>query len=337
MRIDAALSEFRLSGNFFRATASGGVLESQDAALELGEEYFYVSQRALAEPYPQALKISERKENRGWLAYRVLLRDSPHTRTEDLAGLRRYLCRSVVPPQPRMEIVWPPAYRFDADGTARFVKATKQLVVRSDHGPPYVETGGGAKIPVENLGEGLYEIRLNAHVQEIIVWISPRAVRRLHFEDVPSATPRGVVLTVSSGSADLASVAAAAIAGQSGAIEISVPSERLWRNARINGKRLSPLPNGENITLEGPLQDVRFGAFGSVFAMKPFTGGVGVTPWYSRVQHIVAASVGRAAVRGLASIHSKHQAVRWAAANNATLLLPLVLSAFVSEVNRGVS
>lgn len=338
MRIEEVFSQFRLSGNYFRAVMNGGVLENLDVALELGEEYFYVSQRPFPEPSPSALKIAERKEHRGWWVYRVLLQDSPDTRHDDIADLRSYLGRSIVPPKPRVEIIWPPASRFDTDGTAVFAETVKQLVARSDGGPPNVETGSGAKVVIGDLGEGCYQITLNTPEEDAIVWMSSGTSRRLRFVEASLAAPRGVILTAANDRADLASIPAAEVARQSGAIEVSVPSERLWRNARLNGNRLSPLPNGESLTLQGPLQDLRFGSFGSVVSAHKITDNcVNESPWYTKIDRIVAATVGLTASEALKSIRWKHQAVRWAVENDAMRLLPLVLSALSSEVSRGVS
>jgi hypothetical protein len=338
MRIEAVLGQFRLSGNYFRATVNGGVLERPDAALELGEEYFYVSQRPLPDPYPSALNVLERLEHRVWFVYRVLLRNDPNTRDEDIADLRFYLDKRIVPPNPCVEVVWPPACRFDVDGTAVFSETTKQLIVRTNGGPPGVETGSHIEATIDDLGEGCYLIEFSAPEEEAIVWMSTGAVRRLRFTTVPQTTPRGVVLTSSSGAGDLTSASGAMAAGQVGAIEVSVPSERLWRKARFNGKRLIPLPNGERHMLEGPFQDIRFGAFGSVIIpQQVIAGSTSGSPWYIRIERLVAASVGLAASESLKSIRSKHQVIRWAVESDAMHLLPLVLSAFSAEVGRGIS
>jgi len=337
MRLEEVISQFKLSGNYFRTTMNGGVLESPDTALELGEEYFYVSQRHLPEPTPTALKIEERKEHRGWWVYRVLLQDRQDTRNDDIADLTSYLGRSIVAPKPRVEIIWPPASRFDTDGTAVFADTVKQLIARSDGGPPNVETGSGAKVAIDDLGEGCYQITLNTSREEVAVWMSRGGSRRLRFVEPSQSAPRGVTLTVSSDSADLVSTLAAEIARQCGAMEILVPSERLWRSARLNGNRLSPLPDGKRLTLEGPLQDLRFGAFGAVVNAHQFRNiCADESPWYAKMERLVAATLGLVASERLKSVRSKHQAVRWAIENDAMRLLPLVLSAIPSEVNRGV-
>lgn len=336
LRLKAVLGQFRLSGNFFRTTANGGVLESPEAPLELGAEYLYVTQRPLPEPYPSALKVGDRRQQRSWFVYRVILRDTPSTRSGDISVLGFYLNRRILPPKPGVEVVWPPAFRFDEDGTAILSETTKSLIVLTNDGPPKAETTDRTEVSVNHLGECHYQITFSMPVTEVVVWIPSGAYRRLRFEKRLQATPRGVLLTGLGGAADLTSVIAKEFAGQSGAIEITVPSERLWRKARLNGNKLSPLPNGERFMLDGPFHDIRFGAFGSiVVAQQGCSNGDSVSLWHTRIERLVAGSIGLAALEELKTIHSKHDVIRWAIKANATHLLPLVLSAFSTEVGRG--
>jgi hypothetical protein len=272
------------------------------------------------------------------LIYRILLRNDPNTRDENIADLEFYLDRHVVPPKPWVEIVWPPACRFDTDGTAVFAETTKRLIVRTNDGLPSVKTGSQDVASIDDLGKGCYQIAFNASEEDATLWMPSGAVRRLRFESMQQLGPRGVVLTTSDGAVELTSAAAIGIAGQAERIEISVPSERLWRNGRFNGKRLTPLPNGDRHTLEGPLQVIRFGAFGSVFVtQQTVIGAISGSTWHAKIDRLVATSVGHAASESLKSIRSKHQVVRWAIESNAIHLLPLVLSAFSAEVGRGIS
>src|SRR3546814_8068871 len=105
-------------------------------------------------------------------------------------------------------VVWPPACRFDADGTAVFGETTKQLIVRTNDGLPNVETGSHVEATIDGLGNGCYQIAFNTPEEEAIVWMSSGAIRRLRFATVQQATLRGVVLTTSSGDADLTSTSA---------------------------------------------------------------------------------------------------------------------------------
>lgn len=337
MRLEAVLSQFRLSGNYFRVTANGGILEGQDAALELGEEYFYVSQRSLRERYPAALKISRRQEHGQWFVYRVHLRDNPTTYVGDVEDLRICLDRRVVPPKPRLDIVWPPAYRFDDDGKAIFARTKTEFIVRSTDGPPAIKSGNQIEATTGDLGRGFYRIELNVTEEEAVIFTTSGAVQWLRFESVRQAIPSGVVITAPGGSVDIASPKAEAIACEFGPVEITVPSELLWRNVRLNGRKINPLPNGEVHILEGPLHDINFGAFGSIFRQETnSSSGVIESQWYRKIEMLVAMATSYAAMDRLKSARSKHQATRWAVENNAISILPLVLSALSAEVSRDI-
>lgn len=338
-RIEAALRQFRLSGNYFRATVSGGVLESPDSALELGEEYFFVSQRPLATPYPPALILArEPKQHRSWMVYCFRLRDDPDTRDEDIADLKAYLGRTIALPRQRVDVIWPPPHRFDADDAPVFSDTVGHLIVRSNATPPKVETGNSASATVTELGHGLYQISFEAPEGEAIVWTGSGSVQRIRFEGANLTCPVGVVLSSLGEITDLTSPAAVDVAGSLGPIEVIVPSDLLWRKTSLNGRKLRPLPSGTIHQFEGPLQDIDVGSFGSVSV--PQCGkadDVVVSPWYVKVERFVSASVGPTASANLKSVRSKHQAVRWAVESKAMHLLPLVLSAFSAEVDRGIS
>jgi hypothetical protein len=339
LRIEAALRQFRLSGNYFRATASGGVLESPDSALELGEEYFFVSQRPLATPYPPALILTRGlKQHRSWMVYYLRLRDDPDTRDEDIADLNAYLGRTIALPRHRIDVVWPPPHRFDADGAPVFSGAVGQLIARSNVTPPKVETGSSAPATITDLGRGLYLIAIEAPEGEAIVWTASGSVQRIRFESMKLTCPVGVMLSSLGGATDLMSPTAVDVAGSLGPIDAIVPSELLWRRAKFNGRKLRPLPSGTIHQFEGPLQDIDIGSFGSVSVPQcRRTGDAAANPWYVKVERVVSASVGPIASANLKSIRSKHQAVRWAVESKAMHLLPLVLSAFSAEVGRGIS
>lgn len=339
MRVEAALSQFRLSGNYFRATATGGVLEDPNATLELGEEYYFVSHRPLAAPYPPALiPTREQRQHRSWMIYRLLLRDDPNTRDGDISDLESYLGRLVTAPKPRIDIIWPPPYRFDADGVPVFTDTTNQLIVRSCARPPNIETVSRAASRSDELGGGLYQVIFDDPMEEAIIWTESGSVQRLRFQAANLNSPDGVVLTSSSATGDLTSLTATEIAGHTGPVEILVPLERLWRNARLDGEKLRPLPSGTTHSFLGPLQSLDFGAFGSVSPPRHKNArDVSVTPWCAKIERLVCASAGTIALAHLRSIRSKHQAVRWAIDYKAMRLLPLVLSALSAEVDRGIS
>lgn len=339
MQVEVALDQFRLSGNYFRATVTGGVLERRDAPLELGEEYFFVSQRLLPKPYPPSLILTrEPRQHRSWMMYRVLLRDDPNTHDKDLADLKSYLGRQIDLPRHRINVIWPPPHRFDADGAPVFSSTTGQLIVRSNAGRPNVEAEDSAAPGIDELGGGLYQLTFERPSGEAVVWIPSGSVQRLSFQETSLSSPCGVMLVPQDRTVDLTSPAATEIAAQAGTVRILVPSELLWRKAKLAGHKLRPLPAGMTHSFEGPLQSIDFGAFGFISPpQKRAPGSVGKVPWYAKVERFVVAISGPVASARLKSIRSRQQLVRWAVENKAMRVLPIVLSAYSAEEDRGVS
>ena len=337
--LESLLSQFRLSGNYFRTTVSGGILERADAALELGEEYFFVSQRRLLEPYPPALNlVREPRQHGSWWVYRLGLRDDPNTRDDDTVDLKFYLDRFIVPPRDKINVIWPSPSRYDSDGTPVFPETTNQLIVRSNVNRLNVEADARGTVTVNELGGGLHQINVNALEGEVVVWTAAGSIHRLRFQEVDYTTPGGVTLTTHGEAADLTAPSVMSIASQVGSIDVAVPVGLLWREARLNGKKLRPLPWDAVHSFEGPLQSLDFGAFGSVVVPQPpGGGGTNEVPWYEKVSSLVAVLIGPTAAVSLRSIRSKHDAMRWAIDSRAAHVLPLVLSAFSAGENRDIS
>ena len=339
MRIEALLGQFRLSGNYFRATASGGVLESVDAALELGEDYILLTQRPLSESQPQALEHrSPPRQHRSWIIYQLHLRDDFRTRTGDVAALQSCLGRAITVPKPRVDIVWPPPHRFDTDGVPLFADNTTELVAKTGARALNVVAERDIPTSVENLGEGLYRIKVGATSGEVAIWPPLGSTQHARFESQTLTAPDGVALISSNGRIGLMSQAASDEAARSGHAAIAVPSELLWRNARCDGHRVTPVPNGLLHTFERPFNDLDFGSFGSISipASRPALE-VRLPSWHARLEGLVIASCGLVALTKLKTVRSKHEALSWAVENNATHILPLILSAFSAEAARGIS
>lgn len=337
--VESLLSQFHLSGNYFRTTVTGGVLERPDTALELGDEYIFVSQRRLCEPYPPALNlVREPRQHGSWWIYHLGLRADPNTLDDDIVDLKFYLGRSIVPPREKANVIWPPPSRYDPDGTPVFLETTCQLIVRSNVSQLNVEAGVTSTVTVAELGGGLHSVNMNALEGEVIVWTPEGSALRLRLQQVDFTPPVGVTLTARGEVADLTSSSVIPIVSHVGSIDVAVPAESLWRRAQFNGKKLRPIPGVAVQSFEGPLQDIDFGAFGCVVVPQyPHAESASGVPWYERVSNLVAALIGPTAAVSLKSIHSKHEAVRWAIDRKATHLLPLVLSAFSAEEDRDIS
>lgn len=339
MWVEEALRQFRLSGNYFRATSTGGVLERTDAALELGEDYFLVTQRPLLAPHPPALVHSRPSRQLGsWMVYHLHLRDDPNIHDDDIADLRSYLGRSIVPPKHRISVIWPTPLRFDVDGALVFADSTSQVVVRSNAGPPSLEADDLATISISDLGHGLYQVNLGNPGGEVALWASSGSVQRIRRQAESFTSPTGVLISSGTRTCDIASPEAVKVADKAESVGVSVPSELLWRIAKVDGRKLRPLPSGALSSLEGPVQSIDFGAFGSVLIPHVLAiNGSLLTPWYASVERAVFASAGMVASARLRTLLSKQQCVRWAIENKALHILPLVLSAFKVEVDRGIS
>lgn len=339
MRVEHVLHQFRLSGNFFRATANGGVLEPLDASLELGQEYFHVSQRALPTPYPPALILTrEPRQHRSWNIYSLLLRDDISTRRDDITALESYLGRAIAMSRHHIGVIWPPPYRIDVDGAPVFADTSSQLIVRSYAGAPKVQSRNGAAVMINDLGDSLYQVTFDTPGDEAIVWAPSGSIQRIRFGEICLSVPGGVMLVTSSSVSNLISLSATELADQPESIHISVPTELLWRNASLNDENLRPLPNGTAHFFEDQLWGIDFGAFGSVVAHQcSAVPDVSEDQWYAKIYRIVSVVIGSNASASMRSIRSKQEATRWAIENKAIHLLPLVLSAFRDEVNRGLS
>ncbi len=337
IRLKDVLQQFRLTGNFFRAHVDGGVLEARVVPLELGETYVLVTQRCLPLPHPDALEILQTRTERNWTAYRLRLRDVAETRTHDVAELRAYLEREIVPARPKIDLLWPPPNRLDPDGTRIHATTVCQLIVRSNAGPPIyraLETGGAE---VTTLGKDLYAINLASQKGEALVGLPGSAYQQLRFEDTELIEPKGVVLSSDQEFAGLHTTQANELAHHTGRIAIQVPTERLWQRVRINLLPLRPCSEHREHALDGPLLSLDCGAFGRVFTSVCITEEKHRLLWYARFENLVVGMAGPLAWRRLDSVRTKEQLLHWAAGNGVQALLPLMLSAFLIEVDRGLS
>ena len=333
--LEDVLSQFRLTDNYFRATATGGILERSDATLELGAAYILVSQRALSTPQPPSLiAVGEARQQRSWTVQRFQLRDDPELYAVDIPELTAYLGRHIVPPKPRIEFIWPSPMHHDLDGAPVFSEFTRQLIVRSPSGPPKATTTDFSSLAIEDLGDSLYQVALIPNIESEIAVTGANASRmRLAFAAESFASPAGVSLRSSDRVADLVCAEAVELARRAGKIEITVPSELLWRTGRINGIKLKPLPNGFSLEILSPVESIDFGAFGRAHVQRAATSSTG-GHWTEKVDILVRSYAGEEALSRLQLVAERCQLFRWAIENNALHILPLVISAYPDEVER---
>ncbi|MEW8645697.1 MAG: hypothetical protein AB2563_06335 [Candidatus Thiodiazotropha endolucinida] len=337
-QVKAVLEEFRLTGNYFRVTVNGGVLENRNTPLELGREYFLVTQQQLPiSSCPGSLEIIEVRTDRSWTAYHLKLRDDPTTREADLLDLRLYLEREIVPVRPKIDVVWPPPNRFDPDGTRIYDTEVSHLIILSNSGAPRCETIDSGRADITALSSNFYGIDFVNRTSEAVIWLQSGAQQRLRFESTQLVEPEGVRLRYGKETVDLYAKNAKELAKADGKIEILVPSERLWRRVRINNLPLKNLPNGNKYLTKGPLQDIEIGAFGNIQSLSIARADTVGSPWYSRFETLIVNIAGPTAFNQLSSAHTKHQLLRWATKHDALSLLPLMLSTYSAEVKRGIS
>ncbi len=339
LMFDVALSQFQLSGNFFRATVTGGILEDRDVPLELGQDYIYVSQRPLAEPYPVGLALSQPPTlHQSWSVYHINLRDVPEARLPTISGLSSYFEREVVPPRPKLEILWPPPNKYDMDGTAVYPAGSNQIVLRSISVLPKFESWEGTESDVRELAQGLFLITWSGAPKEAAVWAHGATAQRLRFESDVTSVPDGVVIECGDAKVDLSDSGLESIDLSSGPIRIEVPNSRVWLSVKIDGQRPSPLPDGLSLCVPGGVACISAGAFG-VWAERDSAGGMEFpqSRFSENLEALVTGLAGKLALSEMRLLESREHALRWALRHNCQEVLPIILAKLPFEVDRGLS
>lgn len=342
MLINEVLANFKLTGNYFKATTEGGVLEHPDAPLELGESYWLVTQVALRDPISTLLQIDERRFDRSWFAYRI---DLPLTIANEFNGLKilsAYLEREVIQPRPRVNLVWPTPDRIDPDGTPVFDRSVASIFVRSVAGVPQCvaqeQQGGLQEQPIEGekVDGDLFVFRFDGKVDEAIIGVQNGLARRLRFDTCTLLQPAGVYLHLNEHSLPVFDLRLGELLVEASAVRVEVPSHRLWRNVKVNGLALRPLPDGNDFVINGQLLSISAGSFGEIF-LKRAEKEAADLHWSVCMEGFVTQFAGSHAAHRLSQIHNKYQLLRWACQYDAQALLPKLLSLMSSGVARGVS
>lgn len=333
--INEALSKFRFSGNYFRATSEGGVLEPPDAPLELGENYWLVTQVALREPVSEQLQIHERRSDRAWLAYRIGLPLLEGNEFGGLKDLTAYLQREVIRPRPKVNLIWPTPDRIDPDGIPVFDTSVSEILVRSVAGVPQCvvqeQVSDG-----EQVGKDLFAFPFDGKVEEALIGVQSGAGRRLRFDACDPVQPAGVYLHVEDQRILAFDPRVSELLMEGSAVRVEVPSHRLWRNVRVNGMALRPLPDGTDVAINGQLLSFSAGSFGEVLRPLAVNGELAELHWCTSIEEFVAQMVGQRAAERLSQLQNKGQLLRWACEYDAQALLPKLLSLMSVGVARGV-
>ncbi len=333
--ITEALSKFRFSGNYFRATSEGGLLEPPDAPLELGENYWLVTQVALREPVSELLKIHERRSDRAWLAYRISLPLLDGNEVGGMKDLAAYLQRDVIRPRSRVNLLWPTPDRIDPDGVSVFDTSVAEILVRSAAGIPQCVVQE-EKIDSEQVAKDLFVFRFDGKEGEALIGVQSGAGRRLRFDACDPVQPAGVYLHVDDQRILAFDPRVSELLLEASAVRVEVPSHRLWRNVRVNGMALRPLPDGSEWTINEQLLSFSAGSFGEVLRPRAVNGELAELHWFASIEGLVAQMAGQRAAERLRQLQNKGQLLRWACDYDAQALLPKLLSLMSAGVARGV-
>ena len=334
-QINDVLSQFRRSGNYFRTTSEGGVLEPQEKPLELGESYWLVTQEPLLEPIPELLHVYERRSDRTWLAYRISLPRLSEDELDGLSDLSAYLQRPVVRSRNRVNLLWPTPNRIDPDGVPVFDTSVTQILVRSLAGTPQClvqeRLSDGEKV-----ADGIFSFRFDGKAEEALVGIRSGAGRRLRFEECAHLIPAGVYLHVDDQRISAFEPHVHELLTDSSSVCIEVPSHRLWRNVRVNGEPLRPLPDKAEYVVIGQLLSFSAGSFGEVLWPRQVNDNSSGPHWFAAVQSHVTQMAGKRAASDLRELRNRGQLLRWACEHDAYALLPKLMSLMSAGVARGV-
>ncbi|MHC9085964.1 hypothetical protein ACYX7E_13165 [Luteimonas sp. RIT-PG2_3] len=334
--IKEALSQFKFTGNFFRATIEGGILLAPSEPLELGECYWLVSQIPLRDPILEHLHVEKRRSDRAWFAYRIRLPVLKEGSTDVMGELASYLQRRVIQRSEKVEFVWPTPNRIDPDGVPVFDISVSEILVRSSNGAPQCLLDTAQVVLGEPTPHGFFIFRFDGSAKEALIGTTQGSMRRLRFSSCDLSYPMGVLLQVGEESVQTFDSSASQLIARSLDVQVKVPSHRLWRNLRVNGAALRPLPDGNEYVVGGHLDALNAGSFGEVLKSVEADGAGFDAPWYSSIEVTVSLIVGSLAVNQLRQVRSKEQLIRWAYHHDARALLPKLLSILSTEVIRGV-
>ncbi len=335
-RLREVIWNFKSEGNFFRAHIDGGILNNQEIALELGETYFLVTQRSLSPSQPNSLEILQTRVDRSWTVYRLHLRDCPESRKQDITELRAYLKRDISLPRPKIDILWPLPSMLDPDGSYIYGKSIGQLIVRSNAGQPIYVAPRAYTSEIISLENNLYSISFDSQADEALVCLQDGGYLRIRFRDDDLIEPQGVNWKSGNMFLGLHTSSSVEIPHHNEKIIVNVPTERLWKRVRADKTPLLPLPSQRTHELAAPINELDFGAFGRLLISRPPSVISQNVPWHKNIESLIVRSAGKLAWKQLGDIHTKGQLLSWATRYRAHFILPLMLSTFSAEVDRGL-
>lgn len=324
-----AMAEFRLTGNYFRATVNGGTLERAAASLVIGERYWLVTQSPLRDQAPKYVHIESYRTDRAWHVYGLKLTANVQEHEDAIAQVGAYLGRRIEPPRSTVQFVWPAAARFDMDGTPIFDELVSSIVVRCNSGTPKARFHDGIAASAQTLGDGLYAIAVAGRGNEGVAIAPGGEQRRFRVAPCDVVHPHGVkvkgrdldMYAFEPGVADMAS--------RMDDLRVEVPSTSLWRKLVINGAPIRPIPDESEYAVAGKLSSLYAGSFGSFEAILPITSHDGSAAWPLRIERLIELVAGRHALDCLRkNVRSKGHLIQWAKDFRAQALLPKLMAEF---------
>ena len=333
-----ALAEFRLTGNYFRTTVDGGILERVEASLVIGERYWLVTQARLREQTPRYIHIESHRTDRAWHVYGLKLTANVSEYEEAITEIGAYLNRRIEPPRGRVQFVWPTAGRFDMDGTPVFDEFVSSIVIRCNSGTPKLRFQDGIVVSAQTLGDGLYAIAVAGHGNEGVAIAPGGDQRRFRIAMCDTRSPHGVKVKGRDLDMYAFEPGVVEITSQTDELRVEVPSTALWRKLVLNGAPIKPLPDGVEYLVAGSLSSLYAGSFGSFGAILPVNANVELVPWPLPIEKLIEMVVGRRALESLRkNVRSKGHLIQWANDFRAQALLPKLMSEFPAGATNDLS
>lgn len=317
------LAQFRLTGNFFRATGEGGTLVPPDQPLELGQNYWLLTQSQLVQPVSDFVRIKEYRADKAWHAYLLELVFDPEDEVRAMSNIARYFSRDVIRRCPSVSLIWPLPDRIDIDGVKVFDSSMRELLVRSTSGPPRARLQDGPDLVGEHRENDLYSIKFVTNSSEAIVGLPNGRWERVRFEACKLRHPGSIWLSNQEERVALFEPRAEQVVASGLPLQIEVPDHRLWRHLLVDEQIVKPIPDGLVHEIQGPLSEIEAGAFGSAKASKGTHTSIGAG--LIKAQKFVRTIKGDRAAIALRTISNHAMLLRWAKEHHATALLPKLM------------
>lgn len=333
--IRECLSRFDLTGNYFLASATGGVLLARDAPLEEESVYWLVTQAPPVQPPPDGVTIISTVKERSWtvLQVRISRRDADYYGAE---ARERYLARRVLPARPDHKLLWPRPFWVETDGTLAVPASSRRLIVRSSTGVPVVVSASGdAERCARWVANDLYEITIASN--EPLLEIRSNVARPIRvFAAASDNVPPSVWVSSPLGRARLEDQRNAEAVASEFPVDIELPYQALQRSLRSYSQR--DFAQGA-MRIEDAVVCISCGGFGVVRCapQTPIAQEALPIDWYASLPAWLTAGFPRTAQLDLRRATSVRDVYGWAAKHSKDEYLTVLLTAFRRMKRRALS